>query len=78
MPVDVLPKIRLGLYNGGWIAADDARRRRRRDQRIPQPRDAHRGALEGPRRAHSGHRTTHPYQVSVRFREGLATDACGS
>jgi HAD superfamily hydrolase (TIGR01484 family) len=75
---DVVSKIQLGLYNGGWLA-DAATKpvasketseflshvtcivRRLQKLGVPIPQN--------------GIRTTHPYQVSVRFREGLSTDS---
>jgi HAD superfamily hydrolase (TIGR01484 family) len=76
LPHDVLPKIRLGLYNGGWIAGADT---------PPAPLAETSEFLSHVTRIVVrlkslgvpilAHRTTHPYQVSVRFREGLATDA---
>ena len=76
LPQDVLPKIRLGLYNGGWISAADV------PPAPPQETSEFLShvtrivvrlkALGVPILAH---RTTPPYQVSVRFREGIATDA---
>lgn len=76
LPSDVLPKIRLGLYNGGWISAGDV---------APKPPQKNSEFLSHVTRIVVrlkavgvpilAHRTTHPYQVSVRFREGLATDA---
>ena len=75
LPHDVLPKIRLGLYNGGWIAGADA---------PPAPPAqtseflSHVTRIVVRLRALGvpilAHRTTHPYQVSVRLREGLAAD----
>jgi HAD superfamily hydrolase (TIGR01484 family) len=75
LPNDVLSRIRLGLYNGGWIAGADA---------PPVPRAETSEFLSHVTRIVVrlksigvpilAHRTTHPYQVSVRFREGLATD----
>jgi HAD superfamily hydrolase (TIGR01484 family) len=75
MPNDVLSKIRLGLYNGGWIAAADV---------PPTPAAETSEFLSHVTRIVVrlksqgvpilAHRTTHPFQVSVRFREGLATD----
>lgn len=75
LPPDVLQKIRLGLYNGGWISTADV---------VPQlPGQTSEflshvtrivvrlKALGVPILAH---KTTPPFQVSVRFREGLATD----
>lgn len=76
LPHDVLPKIRLGLYNGGWISAADV---------TPTPQAETSEFLSHVTRIVVRlkslgvpilvHRTTHPYQVSVRFREGLATDS---
>ncbi|AEA65671.1 HAD family hydrolase [Burkholderia gladioli] len=76
LPHDVLPKIRLGLYNGGWISAADA-------PPIPQTETSEFLShvtrivvrLKSLGVPILTHRTTHPYQVSVRFREGLATDS---
>lgn len=75
LPQDILPKIRLGLYNGGWIAGANTR---------PAPPAETSEFLSHVTRIVVrlkslgapilAHRTTHPYQVSVRFREGLATD----
>lgn len=76
LPEDVLPQIRLGLYNGGWISAANV---------PPDPPEQISEFLSHVTRIVVrlkglgvpilAHRTTHPYQVSVRFREGLATDA---
>lgn len=76
LPHDLLPKIRLGLYNGGWIAGADT---------PPAPSAETSEFLSHVARIVVrlkslgvpilAHRTTHPYQVSVRFREGLATDS---
>lgn len=76
VPKDVLPKMRLGLYNGGWISTADV---------PPAPPQETREFLSHVTRIVVRlkalgvpiltHRTTHPYQVSVRFREGIATDA---
>ncbi|WP_126242932.1 HAD family hydrolase [Burkholderia gladioli] len=76
LPHDVLAKIRLGLYNGGWISAADA-------PPIPQTETSEFLShvtrivvrLKSLGVPILTHRTTHPYQVSVRFREGLATDS---
>jgi len=75
MPADVLPKVRLGLYNGGWISTADV---------SPAPPEETSEFLSHVTRIVvrlkslgvpiDAHRTTHPYQVSVRFREGLATE----
>jgi HAD superfamily hydrolase (TIGR01484 family) len=76
MPPDVLPKIRLGLYNGGWISAADMS-----PASSPETSEFLSHVTRIVVRLKSlgvpihAHRTTHPYQVSVRFREGLATDA---
>lgn len=76
LPVDVLPKIQLGLYNGGWISAANV---------APAPPEETSEFLSHVTRIVVrlkglgvpilAHRTTHPYQVSVRFPEGIATDA---
>jgi len=75
MPEDVLTKIRLGLYNGGWISTADV---------APAPPEETSEFLSHVTRIVvrlkslgvpiDTHRTTHPYQVSVRFREGTATE----
>lgn len=75
MPSDVLTRIRLGLYNGGWISTADV---------PPAPPEETSEFLSHVTRIVVRlkalgvpiltHRTTHPYQVSVRFREGLATE----
>lgn len=74
-PPDVLEQIRLGLYNGGWI-----------DSAEVAPRDSDQTSeflshvtriivrLKSLGVPILTHKTTPPYQVSVRFREGLATD----
>lgn len=75
LPHDVLGKIQLGLYNGGWLASAD----------IPpsslEPSSEFLShvtriivRLKGLGVPILEHRTTHPFQVSVRFREGIATD----
>ncbi len=76
MPKDVLPKIQLGLYNGGWISPANT---------PPESSQETSEFLSHVTRIVVrlkslgvpilSHRTTHPYQVSVRFHEGLATDA---
>ena len=76
VPKDDLPKIRLGLYNGGWISPAN----------VPPVLSQETSEflshvtrivvrLKSLGVPILSHRTTHPYQVSVRFREGLATDA---
>lgn len=75
MPEDVLTKIRLGLYNGGWISTADV---------APAPPEETSEFLSHVTRIVvrlkslgvpiDSHRTTHPYQVSVRFREGTTTE----
>lgn len=76
LPEDVLKKIRLCLYNGGWIDAADV---------VPVPPNQTSEFLSHVTRIVVRlkslgvpiltHKTTPPYQVSVRFSEGLATDA---
>lgn len=76
LPPDVLPKIRLGLYNGGWIDGADVQ-----PVRSTETSEFLSHVTRIVVRLKSlgvpilTHRTTHPYQVSVRFREGLATDS---
>lgn len=72
---DVLEEIQLGLYNGGWIDSA-AVPPKRPDQASEFLSHVTRiivrlKALGVPILEH---RTTHPFQVSIRFREGLATD----
>lgn len=72
---DILERIQLGLYNGGWIA----------DATLPpKPREDTSEFLSHVTRIVVRLRnlgapiqdikTTHPYQVSIRFREGLSTE----
>ncbi len=76
LPQDVLEKIQLGLYNGGWIAPatvapvlpDQSSEFLSHVTRIVV-------RLKGLGVPIFDYKTTHPFQVSVRFREGLATDA---
>lgn len=75
LPEDVLGKVQLGLYNGGWLASADT---------APCPLDPSSEFLSHVTRIVVRlkalgvpileHRTTHPFQVSVRFREGIATE----
>jgi HAD superfamily hydrolase (TIGR01484 family) len=75
LPEDVQKKIQLGLYNGGWIA----------DAAIPPtPKNETSEFLSHVTRIVvrlkglgvpiQEFRATHPYQVSVRFPEGLSTE----
>lgn len=75
LPPDVLVRVQLGLYNGGWIAGADVPPTSS-DQASEFLSHVSRivGRLKGLGVPILEHRTTHPYQVSVRFREGLATD----
>jgi HAD superfamily hydrolase (TIGR01484 family) len=76
LPEDVLKKIRLCLYNGGWISTADV---------VPVLSNQTSEFLSHVTRIVVrlkslgvpilAHKTTPPYQVSVRFREGLATDS---
>ncbi|MFW5398041.1 MAG: HAD superfamily hydrolase (TIGR01484 family) [Candidatus Accumulibacter regalis] len=76
LPLDVLRKIRLCLYNGGWISMANV---------PPELPDQTSEFLSHVTRIVVrlkslgvpilAHKTTPPFQVSVRFREGLATDA---
>jgi HAD superfamily hydrolase (TIGR01484 family) len=71
----VLKEIQLGLYNGGWIAGAD-----RPPEAPAQTSEFLSHVTRIVRRLQSlgvpieAIKTTHPYQVSVRFREGLPTD----
>lgn len=76
LSASVLGKVQLGLYNGGWIAAAT------QAPVAPQQTSeflSHVTRLVVRLKALGvpilEHRTTHPYQVSVRFSEGLTTDA---
>lgn len=76
LPAEVVEQIQLGLYNCGWIA--DA-------SKSPAPSTETSEFLSHVVRIVlrlkkmgvpiNTVRTTHPYQVSIRFREGLSTDA---
>ncbi len=75
LPAAILGGIQLGLYNGGWIS--DARTTPAVPNRTSEflshvTRIVRRLKSLGVPIDHI--RTTHPYQVSVRFREGLPTD----
>lgn len=75
LPQDVLQKIWLCLYNGGWISKADV---------IPELPDQTSEFLSHVTRIVVrlkslgvpilAYKTTSPYQVSVRFHEGIATD----
>lgn len=75
LPGDVLDRLFLGLYNGGWIGS------------AISPPEVPKGTVEFlshvtriTRKLQSlgvpieRIKTTHPYQVSIRFRDGLPTD----
>jgi HAD superfamily hydrolase (TIGR01484 family) len=75
LPLDVLQKIRLCLYHGGWISTADV------PPELPgQTSEFLSHVTRIVVRLKSlgvpilAHKTTPPFQVSVRFREGLATD----
>ena len=76
LPADVLPRIHLGLYNGGWLA--DA------SQLVSEGEESSEFLSHVTRIVHRLKRTgvpidrvksTPPFQVSVRFREGLSTES---
>ncbi len=76
LPADVLPRIHLGLYNGGWLA--DA------SQPVAESGESSEFLSHVTRIVHRLKRTgvpidrvrpTPPFQVSVRFREGLSTES---
>lgn len=76
LPADVLSKIYLGLYNGGWLA-DASRPVVESDENSEFLSHVTRIVL---RLRNTGVpidrvKTTPPFQVSVRFREGLSTEA---
>lgn len=76
LPGDVLPRIRLGLYNGGWIAgADNAPNASLETSEFLSHVTRIVARLKSMGVPIQSHRATPPYQVSVRFREGIATDA---
>lgn len=76
LPEDVLKKIRLCLYNGGWIdAADVAPVLPNQTSEFLSHVTRIVVRLKSLGVPILAHKTTPPYQVSVRFREGLATDA---
>lgn len=75
LPKEILGRIQLGLYNGGWVA----------DAATPPVAKAETSEFLSHvtrivvRLRNLGApiqevRTTHPYQVSIRFREGLSTE----
>jgi HAD superfamily hydrolase (TIGR01484 family) len=77
LPPHILAKIQLGLYNGGWL--DNAARKPVESKETSEflshvTRIVLRLRKLGVPITRTGVRTTHPYQVSVRFREGLLTD----
>lgn len=76
LPADVLSKIHLGLYNGGWLA--DA------SQPVTESNESSEFLSHVTRIVHRLKRTgvpidrvkpTPPFQVSVRFREGLSMES---
>ncbi|MAA75123.1 MAG: hypothetical protein CMN28_10485 [Salinisphaeraceae bacterium] len=75
LPQNALKKVHLGLYNGGWVGTADAFLEHT-DQTVEFLSHVTRIA----RRLKSfgvpieDIRTTHPFQVSIRFRDGLPTD----
>lgn len=78
LPSDVVSKIQLGLYNCGWLA--DAATKPVASKETSEflshvTRIVRRLQKLGVPIPQNGIRTTHPYQVSVRFREGLSTDS---
>lgn len=77
LPLEVVSKIQLGLYNGGWLA--DAATKPVASKETSEflshvTRIVLRLQKLGVPIPQGGVKTTHPYQVSVRFREGLSTD----
>jgi HAD superfamily hydrolase (TIGR01484 family) len=75
LPRDILDRVSLGLYNGGWIGPANL------PPNIPQGTDEFLSHVTRITRKLQSFgvpieriRTTHPYQVSIRFRDGLPTD----
>ena len=75
LPADVLPRVHLGLYNGGWLA--------NASQPVVEVNGSSEFLSHVTRIAHRLKRTgvpidrvkpTPPFQVSIRFREGLSTE----
>ncbi|MFY4024388.1 HAD-IIB family hydrolase [Achromobacter xylosoxidans] len=76
LPEDVLKRIRLCLYNGGWInAAEVAPVLPNQTSEFLSHVTRIVVRLKSLGVPILAHKTTPPFQVSVRFREGLATDA---
>ena len=75
LPEAIWSKLQLGLYNGGWITEIEAQQ-----QENPATSEflSHVARIVGRLKMLGVPietvRTTHPYQVSVRFREGIATE----
>jgi len=75
LPEATRSKLQLGLYNGGWITDVDEPQ-----QENPATSEflSHVARIVGRLKMLGVPietvRTTHPYQVSVRFREGIATE----
>ena len=75
LPKDVLSKIQLGLYNGGWIGdATTAPVSKKETCEFLSHVTRIIVRLKGLGVPIQDHKTTNPYQVSVRFREGLPTE----
>ena len=75
LPPEILSKIQLGLYNGGWIgdATSPPEKSNETSEFLSHVMRivVRLKALGVPIQEQ---RVTHPYQVSVRFREGLSTE----
>lgn len=75
LPSDVLERIQLGLYNGGWIgSATSAQSRNNETSEFLSHVTRIAVRLRNLGAPIQDVRTTHPYQVSIRFREGLSTE----
>ena len=78
LPFEVVSKIQLGIYNGGWVA-DAATKPVASKEKNEFLSHVTRIVLSlqklGVLIPKQGVRATHPYQVRVLFREGMSTDS---
>lgn len=75
LPSTLWPKFKLALYNGGWITnINELRPAEQKSSELLSNVTRIVGRLKDLGVPIETIRTTQPYQVSVRFREGIATD----